>query len=171
MDLRLRKLVFFALCSVILIVSKEIMSSLPNIEPVSIFVITLSVYFGIQALIPVYVFVFVQIFLYGFGLWAAAYLYVWAVLVFITLALRRFSSAPLWCIVSALYGLIFGTLCSLPYFITGGWGAGIAWIVSGLSFDLIHCAGNAVIAAILFKPLCKVFDFVSVRVCPNRKSA
>lgn len=169
-DLRLRKLVFFALCSVILIVSKEIMSFLPNIEPVSIFVITLSVYFGIQALIPVYVFVFAEIFLYGFGFWSVAYLYVWPILVFAVVALRRFSSTPLWCVVSAVFGLLFGTLCSLPYFVVGGWGAGLSWIASGLTFDLIHCAGNAAMAALLFKPLSKTFDFVSKRVCIDDKT-
>ena len=151
--LSLYRLVFFAIYSVILIVSKEIMSFLPNIEPVSIMLILLSIYFGIEALIPVYVFAVTEIFLYGFGFWSIAYLYVWTVLVLVCVVLRKFSSAPLWCIVSAIFGLLFGTLCSLPYFIAGGWGAGLAWIVSGLPYDLVHCAGNGVIAAVLFKPL------------------
>ena len=77
-------------------------------------------------------------------------------LVVIVMLLRRNSCMPLWAIVAGIYGLLFGTLCSVPYFITGGWAAGIAYIVAGLSFDLTHCIGNVASVVILFIPLDRI---------------
>ena len=49
--------------------------------------------------------------------------------------------------------LFFGTLCTLPYLITGGPAAAFGYWVSGLGFDMTHCIGNVVLCLILFKPL------------------
>ena len=35
----------------------------------------------------------------------------------------------------------------------GGIAAGIAWWVTGIPFDLLHGAGNFVVALLLYKPL------------------
>lgn len=58
-----------------------------------------------------------------------------------------------WAAVSGGFGLCFGFLYSIPYFVAGGWAAGFSYWISGIPFDLIHCAGNAVLALVLFKPL------------------
>ena len=94
--------------------------------------------------------------LYGFGIWWFNYLYIWPLLVALVMPLRKWSHPVLWAIVAGLFGLLFGTLCSIPYFITGGPGAGFGYIVSGIPFDLVHCAGNFVSVLILFYPLDQV---------------
>ena len=81
-----------------------------------------------------------------------------AVLAIIVCAVRKNSNAIVYTIIAAVYGLLFGTLSSLPYFITGGIGGGVAYIISGLTFDLLHLLGNTVSVAFLFAPLNKVLN-------------
>ena len=52
-----------------------------------------------------------------------------------------------------VFGLMFGALCAIPYAVAGGLAAGIAYWVSGIPFDLLHCGGNVVLALVLFRPL------------------
>ncbi len=150
---RLRELTGFALLAALLIVSKEAMQFLPNIEPVTLLLLLAAERYGWKALYPTYVFVLVEGLLYGFHLWFFSYLYVWAIWVALVIALRRFSHPLLWAILAGLFGLLFGTLCSLPYWIIGGAAAAVSWIIAGLSFDLVHAAGNLVIVGILYLPL------------------
>lgn len=166
----LKQAVFFGIYSALIIVLKEIMSGLPNIEPVTVLLIPLTLTFGIKALLPTYVFVVIEIVFYGINLWNISYLYVWALLVLIVMLLspiHRFidkkcgKKAPLWqtvlwTAVAALYGIAFGTLCSVPSFFTLGVGGAISWIISGIPFDISHCIGNAVLTAFAFYPVYKV---------------
>lgn len=163
MERSVRRLVYAAVMGAILIISKYLMDGLPNIEPVSLLVMAYTLYDPKLARVSIAVFVLVQGLLYGFGLWWFAYLYIWYVLHFATLATRRFSSPLFNAMLSGLFGLAFGSLCSLPYFITGGAGAGLAFIASGLLFDLLHCAGNIVLALLLFKPLMRLFNYLKLR--------
>ena len=154
--INLYELVFLAVMAALMVVVQVALSVLPNIELVTLLVILTAHRFGLRALYPVYVFVIAEGLIYGVHMWWIAYLYVWAILVFAICLLRKNSSAIVYTIVAAVYGLIFGTLSSLPYFIMGGWGAGVAYIISGLTFDLLHFIGNTVSVALLFAPLNKV---------------
>ena len=145
-----------------MVVSQVALAALPNIELVTLFVILTAHRFGIRALYPVYVFVIAEGLIYGIHLWWLSYLYIWAILVFVICLIRKNSSAIVYTIVAAVYGLTFGTLSSLPYFITGGLGAGVANIISGLTFDLLHFIGNTVSVALLFSPLNKIFEKYSI---------
>ena len=58
------------------------------------------------------------------------------------------------------FGILFGTLCSIPYFITGGASMGIAWIINGFVFDLYHFVGNLVLTAILYMPITKAYNYM-----------
>jgi energy-coupling factor transport system substrate-specific component len=62
----------------------------------------------------------------------------------------------MWTVLAALYGIGYGTLCSIPYFITLGTEGAISWIISGFTFDILHCVGNSVITSLLFFPLYKI---------------
>ena len=44
------------------------------------------------------------------------------------------------------------------YLFTGGLHFALSWWLSGIPFDLLHCAGNFVLAALLFVPLRKLLD-------------
>lgn len=134
------------------------MAVLPNIEVVSFLIILIARKFGLKSLLSIYVFVSLEVLYYGLQMWVIAYLYVWAVLAVITVLLRKIDSVILFSLISAIFGLLFGTLCSVPYFVTGGFGYGISWIITGVGFDLLHCFGNFVLTFLLYKPLTRVLD-------------
>ena len=58
-----------------------------------------------------------------------------------------------WALLSAGFGLAFGLLCAPVSLFMGGWAYAVSWWISGIPFDLMHCAGNFVMALLLFKPL------------------
>ena len=70
--------------------------------------------------------------------------------------MRRMEHPLGWAMLSGVYGLLFGLLCAPVDAVIGGFAyAGAKW-VSGIPFDLAHCAGNFVIALLLFKPMRKL---------------
>ena len=56
---------------------------------------------------------------------------------------------------SGLFGLLFGALCAPVYLFAGGPAFALSWWLSGIPYDLLHCAGNFVLALVLFVPLRK----------------
>ena len=154
--LKVREMTVLALFAALMIALQIAMASLPNIELVTLLIILCTLHFGYKAIFAVSVFVLVEGLIYGINMWFINYLYVWPLLVLIVLPLRKESNLVLWTVLAGIYGLMFGTLCSIPYFITGGFAAGIAYIVAGIPFDLAHCIGNIVSVLVLFSPLDKL---------------
>lgn len=149
----LRELTALAVFAALMIALQVALGFLPNIEVVTLLIILATLHLGKKSMLAVGVFVLVEGLIYGFGPWWINYLYIWPALVLIVLALRKWSHPVLWVMVAGIYGLLFGTLCSIPYFIMGGWGAGIGYIVGGIPFDITHCIANVAITALLFYPL------------------
>lgn len=160
-----RELTLLALFAALMVTLQVVMSFIPNVHPVALLVILLTVHLGWKAMFSVAAFVILEGLIYGFGIWWFNYLYVWPILVCVVMALRRHSSPLLWAMVAAIYGLLFGTLCSVPYFVTGGWAAGIAYIIAGIPYDVAHCFGNLAAVALLYVPL----DRVMVRCLTPKK--
>ncbi len=150
---KLYELIVLSLFGVICYISQVIMSALPNIEIVTLLLILITRRFGIKALYSVYVFAFCEILTYGFHIWSINYLYVWTILVLIILPLRKIDNIFIYTLIGGIFGLMFGTLCSIPYFITGGFALGISYIITGISFDFLHLFGNILIVFFLYKPL------------------
>ena len=130
-----------------------VMSPLPNIEPVSLLTLVFMAVFGWKGLYPVYVYVVMDILYFGLGTWNINYLYVWAILAVAAFLLRKMESPLGWALLSAGFGLAFGLLCAPVSLFMGGWAYAVSWWISGIPFDLMHCAGNFVMALLLFKPL------------------
>ena len=134
------------------------MSGLPNIEPVSLLVMVFAVVFGKKCLYSVYVYVLLDILLFGIGIWNIYYLYIWAILAFVAIAFRKNENPLLWAVISGAFGLLFGAFCIPVDIFIGGFGYAAGKWVSGIPFDLLHCAGNFVLALVLFVPLRKLLD-------------
>ena len=149
-----RELVLLALLGALLWVSKMALAVLPNIEPVSLLLIVYTVVLGWKALAPLYVYVAMEILIWGIGFWSICYTYVWLALVLLAMAFRRMDSPLGWAVLSGAFGLCFGALCALVYWVSGGWAFALSWWVSGIPFDLLHCVGNFAMALTLFQP-CK----------------
>ena len=71
----------------------------------------------------------------------------------LTLLFRRMEDLAGWVILLGAYGLGFGLLCAIPYVFIGGPGYAVSYFISGIPFDLAHGLANAVLAAILLRPL------------------
>ena len=157
-----RTTVMAGLMGALLLVLKETLAVLPG-EPVTPLILLYTLEFPAATPWAIGVFVVLQFVLYGFGLWSWMYLYIWFLLFFLVRGLRKMDSAVGWAVVSAAYGLAFGALCAPVYLFTGGWAFALTWWVSGIPFDLLHAAGNFVIALALFKPLQKLMETLYAR--------
>ncbi len=152
--------VYTAVMAGILLIGQVVMSGLPNIEPVSLLVIQFTLFRPKLARWAIAVFVILEGVLYGFGIWWFSYLYIWYILHFLTLFTRKMAG-PLFCaLLSGAFGLFFGILTSPFYLFVGGIGGWIAYVVSGIPFDLLHCVGNFFLMLVLFTPLRRLFLFL-----------
>jgi energy-coupling factor transport system substrate-specific component len=152
---RTLELTILALLGALMFGAKMAMAALPNIEPVSLLILVYTAVFGRKALYPIYIYVLLELMVWGLGLWNLNYLYVWLVLYLLGRLFRRMDSPWGWAILSGGYGLAFGLLCTPVYLVTGGWAYGLSWWVSGIPFDVAHCAGNFALALVLYRPLTK----------------
>ncbi|MCI9620163.1 MAG: hypothetical protein HFG85_09460 [Dorea sp.] len=149
-----KELVSMGFLSAILLIGQVGMSYLPNIEIVSLLIYIYTQVYRKKVFFIIYVFVFLEGCIYGFGLWWFGYLYIWSVLALIVLwSGRQQTSVIMTAVILGAYGLSFGMLYALPYFIAGGWAAGFSYWVSGIPFDLLHCAGNVAVSLICYRPL------------------
>ena len=140
--------------SAILLIGQVGMSYLPNIEIVSLLIYIYTQVYRKKVFFIIYVFVFLEGCIYGFGLWWFGYLYIWSILALIVLwSGKQQTSVIMTAVILGAYGLSFGMLYALPYFIAGGWAAGFSYWVSGIPFDLLHCAGNVAVSLICYRPL------------------
>lgn len=153
MGLRLGELTLFAMLGALTFAAKVAMMSLPNIEPVSLMVMLFAVTFGRKAVYPIYVYVVLEFVLNGLHLWSINYLYIWLILALAAWLLRKMTNPFGWALLSGAFGLLFGLLCTPVYLVSGGLGFAVSWFLSGIPYDLLHCAGNFVIALALFVPL------------------
>lgn len=153
-----RELTLFAVLGALTFAAKYAMSFLPNIEPVSLMVMLFAVVFGKKWVYPVSLYVAMEILFYGLGLWNVNYLYIWAVLAAAAWLLRSMTHPLGWAMVSGVFGLGFGALCGIVDVVIGGVGYAVTKWISGIPFDIMHCAGNFVIALLLFKPMRELME-------------
>lgn len=149
------ELCLLALLGALMFGAKMALAGLPNIEPVSLLILVYTAVFGRKAIYPMYIYVLLEILVWGLGLWNINYLYVWPILYLLARVFRRMESPWGWAILSGAFGLSFGLLCTPVYAITGGWAFGLSWWLSGIPFDVVHCAGNFCLALGLYRPLKK----------------
>lgn len=156
--LPLGEVVLFGMLGALTFALQVVMAPLPNIEPVSLLTMLFAVTFGWKSLYCVYTFVVMEILFHGIGLWNINYLYIWTVLAVTAIYLRKMDSVFGWAMLSGAFGLCFGVLCGIADVFIGGFGYAAAKWVSGIPFDLLHCAGNFAIALVLWDPLRKLLD-------------
>lgn len=167
----LLRLCLMAMMGVLLVASKEALAFLPNIELVTLLIILFTLVFGRLALGGVAVFLLLEGLLYGFGFWWVMYLYIWPLLVLLTFLLRCFKRAWQWALVAGVYGLCFGTLCSLFYLTMWDLPKIISWVIAGFPFDCTHAAGNSILTLLLYTPLRRALEELKKQIEPQKKSA
>lgn len=166
--MNLRDIPLIGMLSAVLLTVQVALLFLPNIELISLLIIIYTLIFKKKTIYIITTFVLVQGLLYGFSLWWVNYLYVWFILSIITRLFKRETSSISWALISGFYGLLFGALCSIPYFFIGlssgtvenGFHAAFAYWINGIPFDLVHGISNFFIALFLFKPIYKLLDYL-----------
>ena len=151
-------MVLFGVLGALTFAAKYAMSFLPNIEPVSMMVMLFVVVFGRKWVYPVYLYVAMEILFYGISLWNINYLYSWAVLALAAGCMKKMQHPLGWAILSGAFGLLFGALCGIVDIFIGGFGYALTKWISGIPFDIAHCAGNFVIALLLFVPMRRLLE-------------
>lgn len=160
MKLTVKELAVFSMLGALMYASKVIMDMLPNVHLLGVFVVALTVVYRKKALYPLYIFVFLIGLFNGFNTWWIPYLYIWTILWAVTMLLPKNMPkkvAPLvYMTVCSLHGFLYGILYAPAQALFFGldFKAAIAWIISGLPFDLIHGVSNF-LCGILIIPLVK----------------
>lgn len=157
---RVRRICLYAICAALAVAAQLALAFLPNIELVSLLFIIYTQRLRLGTLYIIYTFAFAECLIFGFHTWSLTYMYVWTVLFGLFMLIKTDSPLTV-AAISGVFGLIFGTLCAMPYFFIMGWNGGIATIIAGLGFDIAHGIGNFTAALLLYKPLSRGFDAAS----------
>ena len=115
--LTVREMTLFAMYAALMLVSKLLMQSLPNVHLIGMFTVLLTVVYRKKALIPIYLFVLLNGLVSGFTPFLIPYVYVWAVLWGVAMLLPKNLSyktaSVVYPLVCALHGFSFGLPQSL----------------------------------------------------------
>ncbi len=158
MKLNLKELVAFSMLGVIMFLSKLLMDALPNIHLLAMLTIAMTLVFRQKALYPIYVYVGIMGLIYGFAPWWVPHLYLWTLLWGATMLLPKTMKTGVKTVVCialcAAHGFLYGTLYAPAQALMYGlnFQGMIAWIITGLPFDLLHGAGN-LLAGFLILPV------------------
>ncbi|MBQ7816890.1 MAG: hypothetical protein IJ339_06020, partial [Oscillospiraceae bacterium] len=133
-----RDIAFIGMAIAVIEVCKIALQGIPNVETTTFWIIMFTLILGRKMLFVIPAFILIEGCIYGFGLWWIMYIYAWPLLAFIAWCVRKTDSVIIYSLISGFFGLFFGTLCTLPYLVTGGAAAAFAYWVSGLGFDITH---------------------------------
>ncbi len=156
MKINTKELTQLSIFAAIMVAGKELLSFIPNVNPVSLIIILLAINYSYKALFPVAIFVIIEIAIYGFDLWSFMYLYVWPLITIGAIIFRTHKSRIFWACYGAAAGFLFGALCSIPYIFVGGFKAAFAYWIAGIPYDLIHSVSNFVLIFTLMPLLNKL---------------
>lgn len=165
----MRELALFAMFGVLMYASKAAMEVIPNVHPLGMMTVMLTLVYRRRALYPIYAYVLINGLFAGFAPWWLPYLYIWTALwgmaMLLPRGMKRSTAAAVCPLVCALHGLAFGTLYAPGQALMYGlsWKAMIAWIIAGLPWDAVHAAGNLAMG-LLIVPLTVLNARLSVRI-------
>ena len=161
MKLTVREMAIFGMLGALMYASKMLMEVAPNIHLLGVFTIALTVVYRKKALYPIYIFILITGIFNGFATWWIPYLYLWAVLWGVTMLLPKKMPKKIrpiiYMLVNAGHGFLYGALYAPSQAIMFGlsFDGMIAWIISGLPFDMIHGVSNF-FCGILIVPIVSV---------------
>ena len=154
----IRETALFAIMGAVLVSVDFALDFLPSIELVTSLIIAFSVVYRWKALLPTILYVIIlHMFIYGFTFWMIAFLFIYPLFCIITVLISKHISIKagyvVYPLLSAFFGLSFGTLCMPAQMIAFSlsWKQSLTWISAGLTFDIAHSVGN-LFAGLLIVP-------------------
>lgn len=158
-------MVLFTMLGVLMFISDIIFELIPNVHGVALFICVITLVYRAKALIPIFIYIMLNavtslVISAGYSFWWVPYLYIFPILWLLVMLIPKKASVKakiaLCTVFSGIHGLLFG-LMYLPYQIVMyrlNYEMAVAWLVSGLGFDLIHMVSNIVMCSLLY-PLYK----------------
>ena len=143
--MRLKCVALSGILGALMFVSQVALAPLPNVELASSLTVLFTLALGPYVGYTLAVFVLLEGLLYGFGLWWFSYLYIWAILAVAAWLFRKMESRLGW-----------GLLCGFYVLILSGPAATLAYIISGIPFDLVHGVSNFLLAFLLLPTLRRI---------------
>lgn len=160
LNLTTKDIVLIGIMLSIIEVVKFSLSAIAGVELVTLLFIIYTLFFRKKMIYVLPAFYLVEGILFGFGTWWFAYIYIWAILVILVYLFRKNQSVWFWSILSGLFGLSFGFLCSFVYLAIGGFNMAITWWIAGIQTDIVHGISNFFVCLVLFKPLSRVINMI-----------
>lgn len=147
---RIREICIFAMLGAMMFASKIALEWAPNIHALGMFTMVFAIVYRAKGLIPIYIYATILCVYYGFAPWCIIHFYVWTVLWALTMLIPRKLPVPVRAVVypavCGLHGLLYGTLCAFTqvpiYYNSFALQKMVAYIASGLYWDMIHAIGN-----------------------------
>lgn len=161
MKLNIKEIAVFGMLGAMMFASKMLMEVLPNIHLLGVFTIATTVVYRQKALYPIYIYVLLNGLFAGFNVWWVPYLYIWTILwgavMLLPKNMPKKAKTFVYCGLCGLHGFLFGILYAPAQAIFFGlsFEATVAWIISGLPFDLIHGVSN-IVCGLLICPIITV---------------
>ena len=169
----LRETVIFAMLGTIMFLGDILMEWAPNIHFVGLFTVVYTLVYRSKALIPLYIYVFLNGLYAGFSMWWFPYTYIFTTLWVIVMLLPRNRSvsimAIIYSLVCGLHGFAFGALYAPAQALMFGFDlkTTLAWIASGIPFDILHGVGNLA-ASVIIVPMVLLLSRLEKKAPPFR---
>ncbi len=168
---RLEELVVFALFGAMMFLSAQI-DIIPNVHPLALFIVSLTIVYRVKALIPIYLYVMLEGIVVGFNLWWVPYLYIWTILwamaMLIPKGISQITAGIIAAVISTLHGIGFGLLY-LPFELftlhNGDIRAALTWTAAGITFDVLHMIGNFA-SSLLCVPIARLICLLAQKKYP-----
>ena len=148
--MRLKLLVLDALLVGLLVIVKEALAFLPNIEVVMLILMILALLLPLRdSLLIAFGYATLENLLYGINIFALSYYLVFILIVLITHFLIRRPSYLKVAFLSFFFGLFFDVVFALPLLVNG-LSVTIAYLLNGILFSLVHAVSNFILALFLY---------------------
>ncbi|NTW95773.1 MAG: hypothetical protein HGB31_04040 [Erysipelotrichaceae bacterium] len=157
----LLKYLILALLAAMLFMAQLTLALLPNVELVTLLLMSIAVLFKFKdGVLVVVLFTLLEGLYWGFADWVLGYLWIWSLLVILTQITKPLTlmKAHRMAILGGLFGLAFGFLFALQHAVLYGLSMGISYWMMGIGFDLLHGFANYTLILLLFEPINKLLS-------------
>lgn len=157
-----RKIAMLSLLTTIIYVGRIAFQFLPNVQPMTVILMMITLVFGFKegAIVAVLSILVSNINL-GMGIWTIPQIISYIILIALTsLFSNSYKEKPIWVIAlySGFLGMLYGLVISIlqaPFF---GFNIFIPYYLSGIPFDFLHSVGNIVFYFILSPSLLPIIE-------------
>lgn len=150
-----------ALLTALVSVGRLSFSFLPNVQPMTVLLVSITLYFGWkQGLAVAVLSVLVTNMTLGMGPWTFAQLAGYSILILLTALIEDSHESipmPVLQLYAAFLGILYGLVVSLVQAPIFGWNIFIPYYLSGLGYDLLHAFGNLAFMPLLYPVCMRVF--------------